>query len=478
LGKPQFSELSGRKNKTLPLRVLISFGGEDSAGLGFAAACALSEDFARRKKAGAAFDITLIAPMSEPAAAALPGIHVMEILPNLGEHLAEYDLLITHFGMTAFEAVYARLPVLLISPTAYHERLSRNAGFFSLGLGPKAVKGLGKYYRKKGFFESLKARTAGIARRYHLVHDQTKDITSLIGGINPFVPKKCPICESSRAEVIERFANETYRRCLNCGLIYLARLNAPSIEYEDSYFFELYKKQYGKTYLEDFPNLLEMGRKRIAQIKKLTGRVQEQKLLDIGCAYGPFLEAASEAGFIPAGIEPSEDAVRYVRGNLGFSCWKGFFPGEVDMQVPQEGRFDVITLWYTVEHFTEPGAALKEIYRLLGDRGVVALSTPSCTGISGRKSLRSFLQNSPEDHFTVWSPRSCKKIFRQCGFRLRKIVVTGHHPERFPLIGRCIKTEQKNLLYRVVFFLSRLFRLGDTFEAYGVKQTRSYPSTL
>jgi hypothetical protein len=101
----------------------------------------------------------------------------------------------------------------------------------------------------------------------------------------------------------------------------------------------------------------------------------------------------------------------------------------------------------------------------LNTGGVLAFSTPNSSGISGRLSLKKFLEKSPADHWTVWDARRVKKILRRFGFAVKKITVTGHHPERFPLCSGL----QSGLAYSIVLFLSRLFRLGDTFEVYAEK---------
>jgi hypothetical protein len=90
---------------------------------------------------------------------------------------------------------------------------------------------------------------------------------------------------------------------------------------------------------------------------------------------------------------------------------------------------------------------------------VLAFSTPSGSGISARRSLRRFLSASPADHFTIWTPRRTGPLLRRFGFRLERMQVTGHHPERFP--GR--------LPAGLLRPASRLLGLGDTFEAYAVK---------
>jgi SAM-dependent methyltransferase len=249
----------------------------------------------------------------------------------------------------------------------------------------------------------------------------------------------------------------------------MERLDPPPIEYSRDYFLDFYQKQYGKTYIEDFPGLIAAGKERLGRIRSLVPKNPAQaspRLLDIGCAYGPFLVAAREAGFSPVGIDPAEDAVLYVRETLKLEVRQGFFPETSLPPLGEDHGFDVVSLWYVVEHFRDPRRVLAEIRRLLKPGGVLAFSTPSLSGVSGRKNRRLFLEKSPPDHWTVWNPRICGGILKKAGFRLRKIHVTGHHPERFPLLGRFARPG--GALYGPLLLASRIFRLGDTFEAYAV----------
>ena len=452
-------------------RVLVSFGAEDSAGLGLRAAKVLASNV----NTAHPLDITLVAaatPNGERKE--IPGVNVIGKIPNLREHLAEYDLFITHFGLGAFEALYARVPVLLLSPTSYHEKLAKKAGFLSLGIGAAGIRLLKKLRIDAAFFKTLAERGGEIARCFGFEEDQKENFSSFIGGIDPGVYRNCPLCGNTGADkVIGRFPLESYRRCRRCDAIYLSRLKPASIEYGKDYFFDSYKKQYGKTYLEDFSGLKETGRKRLDRIQSIMKKDRGAgRLLDVGCAYGPFLAAAAENGFAPCGAEPAEDAVRYVREELGIPVWHGFFPDALPEGIRFKGNshFDVVTLWYVIEHFEEPGKILGEIARLLKCKGVLAFSTPSFSGVSGWKNLNTFLKNSPPDHRTVWSPRSARRILVQYGFRVKKIVITGHHPERFPFFGRFVQPEKKDMLYRTLFLISRIFRLGDTFELYAQKE--------
>ncbi|MDR0476119.1 MAG: class I SAM-dependent methyltransferase [Treponema sp.] len=451
------------------LRILVSFGAEDAAGLGLAAAGAL-------------------------------GVSSPQKIPQLREHLAEYDLIITHFGITAFEALHARVPVLLVSPGPYHEKLAKKAGFVSAGIGKAAARRLGRIVyrqnRKTGrpepdmiFFNKLALRSEILAKKYGLsgsgnVSGLSQALGDYLVSAHPQVSCQCRACgfhgkHTEPAKALARFPERTYRCCKKCGLINMDRLTRPPIEYDKDYFFDFYKKQYGKTYLEDFPSLAEAGKRRLLNIKPLLGnsakkskaQFERPRILDIGCAYGPFLAAAREEGFVPEGIEAAEDAARYVREELGIPCKHGFFtPDKNTGGAANKNVFDAVTLWYVIEHFENPAAMLKEINLILKDGGVLAFSTPSFSGVSGRKSLDKFLKNSPADHWTVWRPGICKKILKKHGFILKKLVVTGHHPERFPLVGRLLK--KSGVFYGLCMIISRVFRLGDSFEAYAVKENQ------
>jgi predicted TPR repeat methyltransferase len=127
-----------------------------------------------------------------------------------------------------------------------------------------------------------------------------------------------------------------------------------------------------------------------------------------------------------------------------------------------------VTLWYVLEHFPDADGVLAKASALLPKGGVFAFSTPNGRGISARRDLQRFLLNSPGDHFTIFSPRKLGATLARYGFALRRVRVTGHHPERFPgVLGRA--AQKWAGAARVIRAASVLLRLGDTFEAYAVR---------
>jgi hypothetical protein len=131
-----------------------------------------------------------------------------------------------------------------------------------------------------------------------------------------------------------------------------------------------------------------------------------------------------------------------------------------------------VTLWYVIEHFSDAGAALDKAWRLLPVGGVLAFSTPNGRGISGLTDRVGFLRASPFDHITIFSPRGLRELLARRGFALKVLRVTGHHPERFPgVLGRLAR--RSGASRRALLQASRLFGLGDTFEAYAVKTRKT-----
>ena len=459
------------------LRILVSFGAEDPALLTVNTALTLQNILGK----DASLSVVL-GPLRknndlDKKTLEQKGIIVIEGKEDsLKEDLANYDLLITHFGITAFEALYARLPVLLINPGPYHEELSRHAGLVYL----KGVKFPGSQDFTKLYSMCIE-KSEKAALRWGLEKNSTEEssdlgVARLLLDAKPVVYRKCPLCTAPQGRVLGRFPGRTYRLC-SCGTILMNRLTPP-VAYNRDYFFTEYKKQYGKTYLEDFPKLQKDGERRLSKIIKILnhrGHVEHkeekkvfhpERLLDIGCAYGPFLAAAKKEGFEVLGIDPAPDAVDYVRETLEIASIQGTFPESLPELYKINGMdkdkefFDVITLWYVIEHLDDPGKALQAVNGLLKTGGILAFSTPSARGISRRRSLLSFLERSPPDHFTIWDPRRTAALMKRYGFCLKKTIITGHHPERFPFFfpGLWFCTA-----------LSKIFGLGDTFEVYAVK---------
>jgi spore coat polysaccharide biosynthesis predicted glycosyltransferase SpsG len=96
---------------TLPGKVLVTFGGEDPARLTLPTVRSLLRSSVKAES------ITVVrgpsfAPLELP-----PGVVVLAPAPGLGERLADYDLVLTSYGLTAFESRGAGCRTATVEPS-------------------------------------------------------------------------------------------------------------------------------------------------------------------------------------------------------------------------------------------------------------------------------------------------------------------------------------------------------------------------
>jgi len=449
-----------RQNQTLNIeKILVCVGGEDPAGLTLPAAQALA-------KVLPGAQISAVVSNPDKFKDVL-NVNFMPPIENLREKIYEYDLVVSHYGLTAFEAFFAGCGVIMLATTKLHEKLAQKYDFA---------------YIPQGKIDSVSMQQALASEKLHSRPEQLQEMQMSLSQkqLGTFLSKlaegqrlMCPVCRKMPAQpdpIISRNAGRSYRRCASCGMVYMSFTTDEDKEYKKAYFFEDYKKQYGKTYQEDFDSIKAQCLRRIGNMKAFEGNGGSRNYLDIGCAYGPSLAAAAELGFNPFGTDISEDAVRYVKNKLHFPSSCSAFPkldSEKEFGISQ---FDSISMWYVIEHFKDLDSVLSKVSELLKIGGIFAFSTPSGEGISARSNPENFYTISPTDHYSIWEPSRAQKILRRYGFEVVKIVSTGHHPERFPSVKKG-NYAPGSLKWKLIDKYSRLMDLGDTVEIYCRKRS-------
>ena len=440
-----FLKLPAKKNIKKNDKILVSFGGEDPS--------LLTEKFCREISDNYNYLIKKITIVLGPLYTGETPDKEFEVIENpssLHDIMAEYAGVICSFGITAFEANSLDIPVLLINPGVYHEELAEIIQFNSAGVVNADFGIICDFIKTPGKLKPIKMTSLNESLGHFINNLEVPD-------------SKCPVCSQNDFKIVARFKKQTYCRCGKCSVVYLLNYQKQKMNYNEEYFFNQYEHQYGKTYLEDFYHLSEMAEKRLKIIKSLKG--SGKTILDVGCAYGPFLKKAKEMNFSAYGTDISKEAVLYVQNKMKFNAVCSEFD---TFYIPESWKihqFDLLSMWYVIEHFKDLSSVLKKVNSLLKPGGLFAFSTPNGTGISSFNNQVDFLNKSPDDHYTIWEPGNSQKILEIFGFKIKKIKITGHHPERFisPLTkwgapGRWI-----------LHIKSKIFRLGDTYEIYAEK---------
>lgn len=373
-----------------------------------------------------------------------PWVNTISPGSNLAGKLGAYSLVIASFGLTAFEAAASNCTVMLLNPTSYHEELARKTGFYSLGIGNMQHKSL-----ENGLNSWSEVRAVNKS----IISYKKDDFAGYLHKMHPVVPVVPP---GGAKRVVRREASRTFYRSKPDGSILTSLFAQGETAYAYAYFNSEYKAQYGKTYEEDLPAIRQLMRKRIDTIHTLK---QGGTLLDAGCALGACLLEAADSGYKPYGLDISAAAVSWCRDH-GLHAQTGCVMDFAPETAGWPRQFDIVTLWYVIEHMKDITGLLRRLNGLLVPGGILAVSTPNGAGISARTMTDSFLHNSPDDHYYIFTPKSLKRIAARSGFKTRSVRVTGHHPERFPAFF------SKMLKSPVRAFLSRILGLGDTFEIY------------
>ncbi len=444
-------------------KVLVSFGGEDPADLSSGLA-----DAVRSGASGQTWQIVQGPAFHKNISHTGENVSIIKKPDSLKQHIRDCDIVLCSYGITAFEAVAAGKPVILLNPAGYHDKLAQKAGFpFLKRAWRHSGKTILRKYLKMVQSEDFLKKNGILQDRYRT---HPEEFSQWVENLTPSV-NRCPVCGSTHNPVLYRNSSKTYFRCgsTRCRMVYM--INFREVEageiYNSEYFFEDYLKQYGKTYIQDFGHIKKMGINRLNHIGKMASF--HKSLLDIGCAYGPFLSASADWGYDSFGIDVIPGGIAYIKDQFPkvHACVSSFedfdSAGEFQMQ-----SFDIITLWYVIEHFKNLRQVLDKIDGLLNQKGILAFSTPNGRGVSAVMNRKRFYENSPDDHYTVWDARSVRKVLKKYGFEKIRIVQTGYHPERIPW-----KLPFRSFLDKTVLLRAcQIFGWGDTFEIYAMKKEK------
>ncbi|MBX7114267.1 MAG: class I SAM-dependent methyltransferase [Myxococcaceae bacterium] len=105
-------------------------------------------------------------------------------------------------------------------------------------------------------------------------------------------------------------------------------------------------------------------------VESVLGKGGGKKLLDIGCGDGTFLEGMQKKGWTGVGTEMNP-AIAREAGLTVFESLK---------DAADEGPYDCITTWHSLEHMRDPAGTIVETAKLLKDDGALFIAVPNAQG--------------------------------------------------------------------------------------------------
>lgn len=199
----------------------------------------------------------------------------------------------------------------------------------------------------------------------------------------------------------------TIVRCGNCGLVYCSPRPSPDE------LAEYYRHSDDPAYAGERDGRV---RSAIAQVCDLKRFVSSGRLLELGSAYGFFLQAARAASFEVTGIEPSEPARAYAADNFGLSL----LAHPIAAQRFADEYFDAVCLFDLLEHLADPKETLLEIARVTRAGAIVILSTPDAESWLAQL-LGGYWWGLQEAHVFYFSRQTINHILSATGFDMLEV---------------------------------------------------------
>ncbi len=232
------------------------------------------------------------------------------------------------------------------------------------------------------------------------------------------MPDSCPICNSNKIVLFQRYPVFTLVECQDCGLLFQENL-APGA----ARLTELSAQTYNADWVTMRDTYLRSTFLEHAAFYMLLLNIfasPKSRLLEIGSGTGEFLYLAQAAGWNAVGLEPSAPSCAYARQKYGLDLRNSFWTPALFQQDPadQESSFDVVVFWHLLEHMTDPLQFLKEIKAVLKPGGLVLCCVPN------RYSLTNdvYGKNSPlyleTDHFFHYTEKSLALLMQQSSFNV------------------------------------------------------------
>ena len=188
----------------------------------------------------------------------------------------------------------------------------------------------------------------------------------------PFRP--CPACRSSRSRFeFSSYDGYPYHACENCGTWFVPMAICDRVIDE---FFDAApeaRQRSDKMMAERNQRTKASDRERFGRyfdmLKPCVSRLSgAPRYLDLGCGVGHSVELSTELGWHSLGIELHCVAVDTARAN-GRNVVR---PSDA----PQGQEFDVISLFETLEHITDPDAVMSGLVSALAPGGIVMMTMP------------------------------------------------------------------------------------------------------
>lgn len=212
----------------------------------------------------------------------------------------------------------------------------------------------------------------------------------------------CVVCGHNELIPLDRYKDAHLCQCLNCSLVFSTQ--KPSHEELENEQKKLKRKdRITKDAIKRYHHILD----------RFEGYRKNNRLLDLDCNHGEFLQMAKERGWYVYGTSDTEESY-----NECVEKGLNMFKGSLKLDDFEDNYFDVVCARNILEHLTEPNEEIKKIKRIIRRKGLLYATTPNFNSYLRYRLKEKYSLISYPLRLVYYSRKPFKRLFRQNGFKV------------------------------------------------------------
>ncbi|HYP53184.1 MAG TPA: class I SAM-dependent methyltransferase [Pyrinomonadaceae bacterium] len=230
-----------------------------------------------------------------------------------------------------------------------------------------------------------------------------------LSATNEAAAHACVVCGGAQASTLY----EGILRCDLCGHVFA------DMRLSDEDLFRLYNEEFFtgaefSDYASDERYVRKNFGLRFKELRRFLDPARHKRLLEIGSAYGFFLDTVKQHFESAEGIDITDAGTIHARERLGLNVV------QADFLAHDYGRkkFDVVCMWDTVEHLREPHLYVEKIAAHTEPGALLALTTGDIESLNARLRGRSWRLIHPPTHLHYFSPATVARMLDAHGFEV------------------------------------------------------------
>lgn len=223
--------------------------------------------------------------------------------------------------------------------------------------------------------------------------------------------EQCYLCNSSKLKPLVGYERHDMVKCGDCGFVFMRRI--PTLD-ELGAHYSTYS--YGGDYYLS-PITVKSYHALLDELEPFR---KSNKILDVGCGMGFFLDAAKERGWKVYGTEYSAKAIERCRAK-GIDMKEGVL-NPTDFA---EHDFDIVTSFEVMEHINNPVPELTNIHQLLRAGGLFYCTTPNFDSMLRYQTGEQYNIIGYPEHLSYYTRKTLSRVVTERGFRLHDFKSTG-----------------------------------------------------